>query len=46
MVLLNIFNYIWASGKIPECWKEANVIPIPKIGKDSKTSSNYRGYIG
>ena len=42
MVLLDIFNDMWASGEIPECWKEANVIPIPKPGKDSKNPSNYR----
>ena len=34
MMLLDIFNDIWASGEIPECWKEATVIPIPKPGKD------------
>ena len=34
MVLLDIFNDIWASGEIPECWKQATVIPIPKPGKD------------
>ena len=34
MVVLDIFNDIWASGEIPECWKEATVIPIPKPGKD------------
>ena len=34
MVLLDIFNNIWTSGEIPECWKEATVIPIPKPGKD------------
>ena len=42
MVLLDIFNDIWASAEIPECWKEATVIPIPKPGKDSKNPSNYR----
>ena len=36
MVLLDIFNDIWASGEIPECWKEATVIPIPKPGKTKK----------
>ena len=43
MVLLDIFNDIWASGEIPECWKEATVVPIPnyKPGKDSKNPSNY-----
>ena len=30
MVLLDIFNDIWASGEIPECWKEATLILIPK----------------
>ena len=25
MVLLDIFNDIWASGEISECWKEATV---------------------
>ena len=30
MVLLDIFNDISASGEIPECWKEAIVVPIPK----------------
>ena len=33
---------IWASGEIPECWKEATVIPISKPDKDSKNPSNYR----
>ena len=37
MVLLDIFKDIWASSEIPECRKEATVIPIPKPGKDSKT---------
>ena len=37
MVLRDIFNDIWASGEIPECWKEATVIPFPKPGKDRKT---------
>ena len=42
MVLLHIFNDIWKSGEIPECWKESTVIRIPKPGKDSKNQSNYR----
>ena len=42
MVLLDIFKDIWASGEIPECWKEATVIPILKPGKDQKNPSNYR----
>ena len=42
MVVLDIFNDIWASDEMPECWKEATVIPIPKPVKDSKNPSNYR----
>ena len=40
MVLLDIFNDIWASGEIPECWKEATVIPIPKPAKPVQLSSH------
>ena len=32
--LLNIFNYIWTTGKFPEDWTLATIIPIPKPGKD------------
>ena len=28
--LLNIFNYIWTTGKFPEDWTYATIIPIPK----------------
>ena len=41
MVLLDIFNYIWASGEISECWKEAILIPFPKPFNDSRNPSNY-----
>ena len=41
MVILDIFNYIWASGEMPECWKGATVIPVPKPDKDSRNLSNY-----
>ena len=40
MVLLDICNDIWVKGEIPQCWKEATVIPIPKPGKDSRNRSN------
>ena len=42
LVLLEIFNDIWKTGDIPESWKEATVIPIPKPGKDPQNPSNYR----
>ena len=40
--LLNIFNYIWTTGKFPEDWTYATIIPIPKSGKDSAEPNNYR----
>ena len=26
------FNEVWVSGKFPTCWKQATIIPIPKLG--------------
>ena len=40
--LLRIFNHIWHTGILPDSWKEAIVIPIPKPGKDSTNPANYR----
>ena len=40
--LLNIFNYIWTTGKFPEDWTLATIIPIPKPGKDPAESNNPR----
>ena len=40
--LLNIFNYIWTTGKFPEDWTLATIIPIPKPGKDPAEPYNYR----
>ena len=40
--LLRIFNKIWLNGILPDFWKEAIVIPMPKPGKDSTNPSNYR----
>ena len=39
--LLEIYNSIWATGNIPNSWKEAAVIPIPKRDKDRTDPSNY-----
>ena len=39
--LLNIFNYIWTTGKFPEDWQYATIIPIPKPGKDPAEPYNY-----
>ena len=40
--LLNVFNYIWTTGKFPEDWTYTTIIPIPKPGKDPAERNNYR----
>ena len=40
--LLNIFNYIWTTGKFPEDWIYATIIPNPKPGKDPVEPNYYR----
>ena len=40
--LLNIFNYVWTTGKFPKDWQYATIIPIPKHGKDLVEPNNYR----
>ena len=41
-ILLNIFNYIWTTGKFPDDWQYATIIPISKPGKDPVEPNNYR----
>ena len=40
--LLEIFNYSWETGNIPQIWKEAIMIPILKKGKNKTKASSYR----
>ena len=40
--LLNIMSEIWRTGKFPEDWHKAVIIPIPKPGKDKTEAMNYR----
>ena len=40
--ILNIFNYIWTTGKFPDGWQYATIIPIPKPGKDPAEPNSYR----
>ena len=40
--LLNIMNEMWRTGKFPEDWHKAVIIPIPKPGKDKTESTYYR----
>ena len=42
LILLRIFNQVWHTGILPDFQKEAIVIPIPKPGKDSTNTANYR----
>ena len=38
---LNVFNYIWTTGKFPDDCQYATIIPIPKPGKDPAEPNNY-----
>jgi hypothetical protein len=40
--LVQLFNDIWAQGKIPRVWKTSLLIPIDKKG-DKRVCSNYGG---
>ena len=40
--LLDIFNDMWETGKFPERWELATIIPIPKPGKDHAEPNSYR----
>ncbi|MCG7877158.1 MAG: reverse transcriptase domain-containing protein [Candidatus Thiodiazotropha endolucinida] len=40
--LLNILNDIWITGKFPDDWRKATIIPIPKPNKDHTNATNYR----
>ena len=40
--LLDIFNNMWETGKFPESWVLATIIPIPKPGKDHTEPTNYQ----
>ena len=40
--LLDIFNDMWETGKFPESWELASIIPTAKPGKDHAEPTNYR----
>jgi ribonuclease HI len=40
--LLDIFNLSWRQGQVPQCWKEARMIPVLKKGKNKSKSLSYR----
>ena len=40
--LLGIFNNSWKTGHIPQSWREADMVPIQKKGKDRANTDSYR----
>ena len=42
ITLLNIFNSSWENAILPIGWKEADILPFPKPGKDLSMPSSYR----
>ena len=41
-VLLEFFNKSWEQGVVPDAWKSATVIPIPKPNKPKSAPTSYR----
>ncbi|XP_069937179.1 probable RNA-directed DNA polymerase from transposon BS isoform X2 [Cherax quadricarinatus] len=42
VVLLHLFNLIWAQGVLPQLWKFAIVLPFRKLGTTGHDASHYR----
>ena len=40
--LLGIFNNSWKTGHVPQSWREADMVPIHKKGKDRTNTDSYR----
>ena len=40
--LLGIFNNRWKTGHVPQSWREADMVPIHKKGKDRANTDSYR----
>ena len=40
--LLHLINQSWNSGVVPQEWRSATVVPIPKASKDKRLLSSYR----
>ncbi|CAJ1057143.1 RNA-directed DNA polymerase from mobile element jockey [Xyrichtys novacula] len=40
--MLELYNKVWEEGRLPSVWKEAEVVPIRKPGKDPCSPSSYR----
>ena len=42
LILLDYYNELWKSKKLPKKWLFATIIPILKIGKDPNEADSYR----
>ena len=40
--LLDIFNLSWTQGQVPQCWRQATMIPVLKKGKNKRKPQSYR----
>ena len=40
--LINIFNKSWQTGTVPQCWREAIMVPIHKKGEDRRKVDSYK----
>jgi hypothetical protein len=40
--LLDIYNLSWRSGQVPQCWKEATMIPVLKKGTNRTKPASHR----
>ena len=40
--LLTLFNNSWKTGHVPQSWRDADMVPIHKKGKDKKKADSYR----
>lgn len=41
-ILLLLFNVFFQSGFVPQQWREVNIVPIPKPGRDANSYSSLR----
>lgn len=40
--ILNCYNHVWRTGKIPDIWKESIIVPIPKKIRKHGSPDEYR----
>ena len=40
--LLRLINSSWREGSVPQEWRRATIVPIPKAGKDKRLVGSYR----